>query len=123
MTKRKRLPNKRQGTTQKVTLNGTSIYIRTGEYEDGSLGEIFIDIEKEGALIRSLVNGWCIAFSIALQYGADLSDLCEKYLFTKFEPSGMVKCHPDIKRASSIYDLVARHLAIMYLNREDLKHK
>ena len=121
--KKRRLPNRRAGYTQKAVIGTQTIYIRTGEYEDGTLGEIFIDLSKEGSLLRSLMNCFCIAISVALQYGASLEDLCNKFLFTKFEPSGLVKNHPHIKMASSILDLIFRDLAINYLGREDLKHE
>ena len=117
-----KLPNRRGGYTQKMKIGGQTLYLRTGEYEDGTLGEIFVDLSKEGALIRSMMNSFCIGISVALQSGASLEDLCEKYLHTKFEPSGMVQNHPHIKMASSILDLIFRDLAIDYLGRDDLRH-
>ena len=117
-----RLPNRRTGYTQKAVIGDQTIFITTGEYPDGTLGEIFIDLSKEGSLLRSLMNCFCIAVSVALQYGASLEDLCDKFMFTRFEPSGMVRNHPHIKMASSILDLIFRDLAIHYLGRDDLKH-
>ena len=122
MEKRK-LPNRRGGYTQKMKIGGQTLYLRTGEYEDGTLGEIFVDLSKEGALIRSMMNSFCIGISVALQSAASLEDLCEKFLHTKFEPSGIVQNHPHIKMASSILDLIFRDLAINYLGRGDLKHE
>lgn len=122
MGKRK-LPNRRNGYTQKMKIGGQTLYLRTGEYEDGTLGEIFVDLSKEGALIRSMMNSFCISISVALQYGASLEDLCNKFMFTKFEPSGMAKNHFHIKMASSVLDLIFRDLAINYLGRDDLKHE
>ena len=118
-----KLPNRRRSETIKVKIGDTSIFIGTGEYEDGTLGELFIDMHREGSLIRALMNGFCIVVSKALQYGVPLEDLCNQFLFTRFEPSGPVRNHPDIKRADSILDLIFRHLAIKYLGREDLKHR
>lgn len=121
MVERRRLPNRREGDTVKVRLAGQSVYIRVAEFDDGSLGEIFVDVEKEGSFNRSLINEWCIMFSYALQIGGDLTYLVDKCLHSRFEPSGVVQEHPFIKSASSVLDLVARHLAIEYLDREDLK--
>ena len=118
-----RLPNRRTGYTQKAVIGDQTIFITTGEYPDGTLGEIFVDMHREGSLIRALMNGFCIVVSKALQYGVPLEDLCNQFLFTRFEPSGPVRNHPDIKRADSILDLIFRHLAIKYLGREDLKHR
>jgi len=120
---KKRLPNRRNGYTQKFKIGGQTLYLHTGEYEDGTLGEIFVDLSKEGALIRSMMNGFCINFSVALQYGASLDDLCDKFIGTKFDPSGGVQNHADLKMASSIFDLICKDLAINYLGREDLKHQ
>jgi len=106
-----------------MKIGGQTLYLRTGEYEDGTLGEFFVDLSKEGALIRSMMNSFCIGISVALQSGASLEDLCEKFLHTKFEPSGLVQNHPHIKMASSILDLIFRDLAINYLGRADLKHE
>jgi ribonucleoside-diphosphate reductase alpha chain len=119
---KKSLPDKRIGYTQKMRLGGQTLYLHTGEYKDGSLGEIFVDLSKEGALIRSLLNCICITVSVALQNGTPLEDLVDKFLHTKFDPSGPVQCHAHIKMASSITDLIFRDLAINYLGRDDLKH-
>lgn len=119
---KKSLPYRRGGYTQKMRIGGQTLYLRTGEYEDGSLGEIFVDLSKEGAMIRSLVNSLCITVSVALQNGTSLEDLVDKFLHTKFDPSGPVECHPYIKMASSITDLIFRDLAINYLGRDELKH-
>lgn len=116
------LPERRRGYTQKMRIGGQTLYLRTGEYEDGTLGEIFVDLSKEGAMIRSLVNCICITVSVALQNGTSLEDLVDKFLHTKFDPSGPVECHSHIKMASSITDLIFRDLAINYLGRNDLKH-
>lgn len=116
------MPNRRVGYTQKMKIGGQTLYLRTGEYEDGTLGEIFVDLSKEGSLIRSMLNSFCIAISVALQYGASLEDLADKYINSRFEPSGIVQNHEHIKMASSIPDLIFKDLAINYLGREDLKH-
>jgi len=120
---KKRLPERRGGYTQKMKVGGQTLYLRTGEYEDGTLGEIFVDLDKQGSFVRSMMNCFCIAVSVALQYGASLEDLCNKFLFTKFDPSGPVRCHDNIKFATSILDLIFRDLAINYLGRDDLKHE
>ncbi|MCH7500007.1 MAG: hypothetical protein IH886_08360 [Nitrospinae bacterium] len=122
MTEKRKLPNRRNGVTQKMKISGQTIYLRTGEFEDGSLGEIFIDLSKEGALIRSLMNCFAIAISVALQSGASLEDLCDKFMFTRFEPAGIVENNQDIKMCSSILDAIFKDLAINYLDRKDLKH-
>jgi ribonucleoside-diphosphate reductase alpha chain len=119
---RKKLPNKRGGYTQKVALAGHNIYLRTGEYPDKQLGEIFIDMHKEGAAFRSLMNSFAIAISLGLQYGVPLDEYVDAFVGTKFEPSGMVRGHDNIKMSSSIIDYVFRDLAINYLNRSDLGH-
>lgn len=122
MTTRVRLPNRRTGYTQKMVVGGQSLYLRTGEYEDGRLGEIFVSLGKEGELISALLNSFCIVTSIALQSGTPLEDLVKNFIFSKFDPSGTVENHPDIKRATSILDAIFRDLAINYLDRDDLKH-
>lgn len=119
---RVRLPQRRKGYTQEMVIDGHLIHLKTGEYEDGTLGEIFVSLGKEGDLISSLINSFCIVTSIALQTGTPLEDLVKNFTFTRFEPSGMVKHHPHIKMASSILDAIFRDLAINYLGREDLKH-
>ena len=116
---RKKLPSKRLGFTQKAKVGGQTVFIRTGEYGDGTLGEIFIDMHKEGASYRSLVNCFSIAISIGLQYGVPLEEFADKFVFTRFEPSGMVD-HPNIKSATSIVDYIFRLLGFEYLQRDDL---
>jgi ribonucleoside-diphosphate reductase alpha chain len=115
------LPAKRRGYTQKAKINGQAIFLRTGEYSDNTLGEIFIDLAKEGSTLRSLMNCFAIAVSVGLQYGVPLEEFVEKFVFTKFEPSGMVD-HPNIKSTTSIVDFVFRCLAYEYLDRSDLVH-
>ena len=115
------LPAKRRGFTQKAKINGQTIFLRTGEYSDGTVGEIFIDMAKEGATMRSMLNCFAIAISIGLQYGVPLEEFVEKFVFTRFEPSGMVD-HPNIKSATSIVDFIFRSLAYEYLHRTDLVH-
>ena len=119
---RERLPNRRKGYTQKAIVGGHKVYLRTGEYEDGTLGEIFIDMHKEGAAFRSLMNNFAIAISIGLQYGVPLEEFVEAFTFTRFEPSGMVEGNDAIKMATSILDYIFRELAISYLGRTDLAH-
>ncbi len=121
IVERKRLPAKRMGFTQKAKIGGQTVFVRTGEYNDGTLGEIFIDMHKEGASFRSLVNCFAISVSIGLQYGVPLEEFASKFTFTRFEPSGMVN-HPNIKSASSIVDYIFRLLAFEYLGRTDLVH-
>jgi ribonucleoside-diphosphate reductase alpha chain len=121
IVERKTLPAKRRGFTQKAKINGQAIFLRTGEYSDGTLGEIFIDLAKEGSTLRSLMNSFAIAVSVGLQYGVPLEEFVEKFVFTKFEPAGMVD-HPNIKSTTSIVDFVFRCLAYEYLNRTDLVH-
>lgn len=116
---RKRLPDRRGGFTQKAKVGGHTIFVRTGEYDDSTLGEIFIDMHKEGASFRSLLNCFAIAVSIGLQYGVPLEEYVEKFIFTRFEPSGPVD-HPNIKTATSVIDYIFRLLAMEYLQREDL---
>lgn len=120
IVEKKRLPNKRKGFTQKGKVGGQTIFVRTGEYGDGTLGEIFIDMHKEGASFRSLVNCFSIAVSVGLQYGVPLEEFVDKFAFTRFEPSGMVEGHPNIKNATSIVDYIFRLLGFEYLQREDL---
>ncbi|WP_420347248.1 vitamin B12-dependent ribonucleotide reductase [Pelagibius sp.] len=119
---RKRLPQRRKGYTQKAIVGGHKVYLRTGEYEDGSVGEIFIDMHKEGAAFRSLMNNFAIAISIGLQYGVPLEEFVEAYTFTRFEPSGMVEGNDAIKMSTSVLDYIFRELAISYLGRNDLAH-
>ncbi|MEM7172066.1 MAG: vitamin B12-dependent ribonucleotide reductase [Pseudomonadota bacterium] len=119
---RRRLPQRRKGYTQKAIVGGHKVYLRTGEYEDGALGEIFIDMHKEGAAFRSLMNNFAIAISIGLQYGVPLEEYVEAYTFTRFEPSGMVAGNDAIKMATSVLDYIFRELAISYLGRNDLAH-
>ncbi|MEI9957555.1 MAG: vitamin B12-dependent ribonucleotide reductase [Ferruginibacter sp.] len=121
IVERRALPAKRRGFTQKAKINGQALFLRTGEYNDGTLGEIFIDMAKEGATMRSMLNCFAIAISIGLQYGVPLEEYVEKYVFTRFEPSGMVD-HPNIKSATSIIDFMFRSLAYEYLGRNDLVH-
>ena len=121
IVERKTLPAKRRGFTQKAKINGQALFVRTGEYNDGSVGEIFIDMAKEGATMRSMLNCFAIAISIGLQYGVPLEEFVEKFVFTRFEPSGMVE-HPNIKSTTSIIDFIFRSLAYEYLGRNDLVH-
>ena len=121
IVERKTLPAKRRGFTQKAKIGGQVLFLRTGEYGDGTLGEIFIDLAKEGSTLRSLMNCFAIAVSVGLQYGVPLEEFVEKFVFTKFEPAGMVD-HPNIKTTTSLVDFVFRCLAYEYLNRTDLVH-
>jgi len=121
IVERKALPAKRRGYTQKAKVGGQVIFLRTGEYSDGTLGEIFIDLAKEGSTLRSLMNCFAIAVSVGLQYGVPLEEFVEKFVFTKFEPAGMVD-HPNIKTTTSLVDFVFRALAFDYLGRTDLVH-
>tara|TARA_B100001123_G_C15290198_1_gene1017191 strand:+ start:21 stop:2213 length:2193 start_codon:yes stop_codon:yes gene_type:complete len=121
-TARLRLPERRKGYTQKATVGGHKVYLRTGEYDDGGLGEIFIDMHKEGAAFRSLMNNFAIAISIGLQYGVPLEEFVEAFTFTRFEPSGLVAGNDAIKMSTSLLDYVFRELAISYLGRNDLAH-
>ena len=118
---RKKLPHKRRGFTQKAKIGGQTVFVRTGEYDDGTLGEIFVDMHKEGASFRSLMNCFAISVSIGLQYGVPLEEFTNKFTFTRFEPSGMVD-HPNIKNASSVVDYIFRLLAFEYMHRTDLVH-
>lgn len=122
VVEKKSMPAKRKGFTQKAAVGGQTIYVRTGEYEDGTLGEIFIDMHKEGATFRSLMNCFAIAISVGLQYGVPLEEFVDKFAFTRFEPSGMVAGHDNIKSATSIIDYIFRLLGYEYLNRTDLVH-
>ncbi len=122
VVQRKVLPGKRRGFTQKASVGGQTIYVRTGEYEDGTLGEIFVDMHKEGATFRSLMNCFAIAVSVGLQYGVPLEEFVDKFVFTRFEPSGMVAGHDNIKSATSIIDYIFRLLGYDYLDRSDLVH-
>jgi ribonucleoside-diphosphate reductase alpha chain len=117
-----KMPDRRRGYTQKATIGGHKVYLRTGEYEDGSLGEIFIDMHKEGAAFRSLMSNFAMAISIGLQYGVPLEEYVDAFAFTRFEPSGMVSGNQAIKMATSILDYIFRELAISYLGRTDLAH-
>ncbi|WP_158812997.1 vitamin B12-dependent ribonucleotide reductase [Methylocapsa sp. S129] len=119
---RERLPNRRKSYIQKATVGGHKVYLHTGEYEDGRLGEIFIDMHKEGAAFRSLMNNFAIAISLGLQYGVPLEEYVEAFTFTRFEPAGLVQGNDAIKNATSILDYVFRELAISYLGRNDLAH-
>jgi ribonucleoside-diphosphate reductase alpha chain len=119
---RQRLPQRRKGYTQKAIVGGHKVYLRTGEYDDGNLGEIFVDMHKEGAAFRSLMNNFAIAISIGLQYGVPLEEFVEAFTFTRFEPSGMVEGNDAIKMSTSILDYVFRELAVSYLGRNDLAH-
>jgi len=121
IVERKSLPAKRRGFTQKAKVGGQVIFLRTGEYTDGTLGEIFIDLAKEGSTLRSLMNCFAIAVSVGMQYGVPLEEFVEKFVFTKFEPAGMVD-HPNIKTTTSLVDFVFRALAYEYLGRTDLVH-
>ena len=117
---RNKLPNRRSGYTQKATVGGHKIYIRTGEYVDGKLGEIFIDMHKEGASFRSLMHNFAMAISIGLQYGVPLEEYVEAFTFTRFDPSGPVEGNASVKMATSILDYIFRELAVNYLHRNDL---
>jgi ribonucleoside-diphosphate reductase alpha chain len=121
IVERRTLPPKRRGFNQKAKINGQTLFLRTGEYSDGTLGEIFIDMAKEGATMRSMLNCFAISISIGLQYGVPLEEFVEKFVFTRFEPSGMVE-HPNIKSTTSIIDFMFRSLAYEYLGRNDLVH-
>ena len=119
---RRRLPQRRKGYTQKAIVGGHKVYLRTGEYEDGKLAEVFVDMHKEGSAFRSLMNNFAIAVSIGLQYGVPLEEFVEAFTFTRFEPAGMVEGNDTIKMATSIVDYLFRELAISYLGRNDLAH-
>ncbi len=119
---REKLPERRKGYTQKAIVGGHKVYLRTGEYEDGNIGEIFIDMHKEGAGFRAMMNNFAIAVSVGLQYGVPLEEFVEAFTFTKFEPAGMVQGNDSIKNATSILDYIFRELAVSYLDRTDLAH-
>jgi ribonucleoside-diphosphate reductase alpha chain len=119
---RQKLPNRRKSYTQKATVGGHKVYLHTGEYEDGRLGEIFIDMHKEGAAFRSLMNNFAIAISLGLQYGVPLEEYVEAFTFTRFEPAGLVTGNETIKNATSVLDYIFRELAVSYLGRHDLAH-
>lgn len=122
IAKRRRLPDRRTGYTQKVKINGQTVYIRTGEYENGQLGEVFIDMHKEGAAFRSLLNCFAISISLGLQHGVPLEEFVDAFVFTRFEPSGVLTGHNRIKMATSVIDFIFRELAVTYLGRNDLAH-
>ncbi|MDP1730751.1 MAG: vitamin B12-dependent ribonucleotide reductase [Devosia sp.] len=119
---REKLPNRRKGYTQKAIVGGHKVYLRTGEFDDGRLGEIFIDMHKEGAAFRAMMNNFAISISLGLQYGVPLDEFVEAFTFTRFEPAGMVMGNDSIKNATSILDYIFRELAISYLDRTDLAH-
>jgi ribonucleoside-diphosphate reductase alpha chain len=122
LARRRRLPYRRAGYTQKARIGNHKIYLRTGEYEDGTLGEIFLDMHKEGAAFRSMTNCFAIAVSLGLQHGVPLEEFVDAFLFTRFEPNGVVQGNPHIKMTTSIIDYIFRELAISYLGRFDLAH-
>ncbi|KQT49050.1 ribonucleotide-diphosphate reductase subunit alpha [Aureimonas sp. Leaf454] len=119
---REKLPNRRKGYTQKAIVGGHKVYLRTGEFDDGRLGEIFIDMHKEGAAFRAMMNNFAIAISLGLQFGVPLEEYVEAFTFTRFEPAGMVQGNEAIKNATSILDYIFRELAVSYLGRQDLAH-
>jgi ribonucleoside-diphosphate reductase alpha chain len=122
IAKRRRLPDRRTGYTQKAKINGQSVYIRTGEYDNGQLGEIFIDMHREGAAFRSLLNCFAISVSLGLQHGVPLEEFVDAFVFTRFEPSGIVTGNEKIKISTSVIDYIFRELAVTYLGRHDLAH-
>jgi ribonucleoside-diphosphate reductase alpha chain len=122
LARRRRLPDRRAGYTQKARIGNHKIYLRTGEYEDGTLGEIFLDMHKEGAAFRSMTNCFAIAISLGLQHGVPLEEFVDAFVFTRFEPNGVVQGNPHIKMTTSIIDYIFRELAISYLDRYDLAH-
>jgi ribonucleoside-diphosphate reductase alpha chain len=117
---RRKLPDRRKGYIQKAAVGGHKVYIHTGEYEDGELGEIFIDMHKEGAAFRSLMNNFAISISIGLQYGVPLEEFVDAFVFTRFEPAGKVTGNDSIKSATSILDYIFRELGVSYLGRQEL---
>ena len=119
---RSKMPDRRKGYIQKVSIGDHKIYLHTGEYDDGKVGEIFIDMNKEGELVKALMNNFAIAISLGLQYGVPLDEFVDAFIETKFEPSGKIKGNDRILSASSILDYIFRELAISYLGREDLAH-
>jgi ribonucleoside-diphosphate reductase alpha chain len=122
MREREKLPDRRKGYTQKAVVGGHKVYLRTGEYDDGRIGEIFIDMHKEGAALRSFINNFAIAVSLGLQYGVPLEEYVDAFTFTRFEPAGPVQGNDSIKYATSILDYVFRELAVSYMSRFDLAH-
>jgi ribonucleoside-diphosphate reductase alpha chain len=122
IAKRRRLPDRRSGYTQKAKINGQSVYIRTGEYDNGQIGEIFIDMHREGAAFRSLLNCFAISISLGLQHGVPLDEFADAFVFTRFEPSGIVTGNEKIKMATSVIDYIFRELAVTYMGRNDLAH-
>jgi len=120
LAKRRTMPARRKGYTQKARIAGHKVYLRTGEYDDGNLGEIFIDMHREGAAYRSLMNCFAIAISLGLQYGVPLEEFVEAFVFTRFEPNGTVTGHENIKMSTSVIDYIFRELALSYLGRTDL---
>ncbi len=122
LRERERMPDRRKGYTQKAVVGGHKVYVRTGEYDDGRLGEIFIDMHKEGAALRSFINNFAIAVSLGLQYGVPLEEYVDAFTFTRFEPAGPVQGNDSIKYATSILDYVFRELAVSYMGRYDLAH-
>src|SRR5205085_2862004 len=122
IARRRRLPDRRAGYTQKARIGNHKIYLRTGEYEDETLGEIFLDMHKEGAAFRSMTNCFAIAISLGLQHGVPLEEYVDAFVFTRFEPNGLVQGNPHIKMTTSIIDYIFRELAITYLGRHDLAH-
>jgi ribonucleoside-diphosphate reductase alpha chain len=122
LRERERMPDRRKGYTQKAVVGGHKVYLRTGEYDDGRLGEIFIDMHKEGAALRSIINNFAIAVSLGLQYGVPLDEYVDAFTFTRFEPSGPVQGNDSIKYATSMLDYIFRELAVSYLSRFDLAH-
>jgi ribonucleoside-diphosphate reductase alpha chain len=117
---RRKLPDRRKGYIQKAAVGGHKVYLHTGEYDDGELGEIFIDMHKEGAAFRSLMNNFAIAISIGLQYGVPLEEFVEAFVYTRFEPAGPVTGNDTIRSATSILDYIFRELGVSYLDRQDL---
>ncbi|MDP6709732.1 MAG: ribonucleotide reductase [Pelagibacteraceae bacterium] len=122
VTNRSKMPDRRKGYIQKVSIGNHKIYLHTGEYDDGKVGEIFIDMNKEGELVKALMNNFAIAISLGLQYGVPLDEFVDAFIETKFEPSGEIKGNDRILNASSILDYIFRELAISYLGKEDLAH-
>jgi ribonucleoside-diphosphate reductase alpha chain len=120
IAKRRRMPDRRTGYTQKAIVGGHKVYLRTGDYDDGTIGEIFVDMHKEGAAFRSLMNNFAIAVSLGLQHGVPLEEYVDAFTFTRFEPNGPVVGHENIKMATSILDYIFRELAVSYLGRYDL---
>jgi len=119
---RRKMPDRRKGYIQKATVGDHKVYLHIGEYDDGKVGEIFIDTNKEGELVKALMNNFAIAISLGLQYGVPLEEFVDAFIDTKFEPSGKIQGNDRILSATSILDYIFRELAISYLNREDLAH-